>query len=54
MDNKDVEIKKLIETVNFLLNTIHEAGDLLDEGELIDASNKLDEAKFKYNFILEN
>ena len=51
MDKKDTEIKKLIEAFNDLLTKIQEAGDLLDDGELTDASNKLDEAKFKYDFI---
>ena len=51
MDKKDTEIKKLIEAFNDLLTKIHEAGNLLDNGDLTDASNKLDEAKFKYNLI---
>lgn len=43
------EIQKLREKVNSLMTAIYEAGDLLDAGQFIDASNRLDEAKFNHN-----
>lgn len=45
----NAEIKRLREKVNYLLISICEAGDLLDAGQLIDTSNRLDEAKFNHN-----